>query len=67
MLLRRSVSSEGDVAAVILEPTGASWDAAPKDFLPPCESPLRHNTVLIFDEVVTGFRVAPGAYRRAVA
>lgn len=55
--------SEGDIAAVILEPTGASWGTLPlgQDFLAALrESTLRHNTVLIFDEVVTGFRVSPG-------
>ena len=53
----------GDVAAVILEPSGASWSTIPlvEGFL----SDLRrvtaeHGTVLIFDEVITGFRWAPG-------
>jgi glutamate-1-semialdehyde 2,1-aminomutase len=53
----------GDVAAVILEPTGASYGTNPlrPDFL----TELRKvcdgaKTVLIFDEVVTGFRVSPG-------
>jgi len=54
---------EGDVAAVILEPTGASWGTLPlqEGFLSELrEMTSRHNTVLIFDEVVTGFRVSPG-------
>jgi len=54
---------ESDVAAVILEPTGASWGTLPSrgEFLGALrEACSRHNTVLIFDEVVTGFRVAPG-------
>ncbi|MEO8458569.1 MAG: aminotransferase class III-fold pyridoxal phosphate-dependent enzyme, partial [Chloroflexota bacterium] len=53
----------GDVAAVILEPTGASYGTMPLDssFLGQVrEATARANTVLIFDEVVTGFRVAPG-------
>jgi glutamate-1-semialdehyde 2,1-aminomutase len=53
----------GDVAAVILEPTGASWGTLPlrDGFLTALrETTRRHDTVLIFDEVVTGFRVAPG-------
>ena len=52
-----------DVAAVILEPTGASWGTLPipQAFLADLrEITTRHNTVLIFDEVVTGFRVSPG-------
>jgi glutamate-1-semialdehyde 2,1-aminomutase len=55
--------AEGDVAAVILEPTGASWGTLPlrEGFLADLrEATLRRNTVLIFDEVITGFRVAPG-------
>ena len=53
----------GDVAAVILDPTGASWGTLPlrAGFLAALrETTRRHDTVLIFDEVVTGFRVAPG-------
>jgi glutamate-1-semialdehyde 2,1-aminomutase len=52
-----------EVAAVILEPTGASWGTLPVSaaFLRALrEVTTRHNTVLVFDEVVTGFRVAPG-------
>ncbi|MCH8052051.1 MAG: aminotransferase class III-fold pyridoxal phosphate-dependent enzyme, partial [Chloroflexi bacterium] len=47
----------------ILEPTGASWGTLPLDpaFLSALrDATTRHNTVLIFDEVVTGFRVSPG-------
>jgi len=53
----------GDVAAVIIEPTGASWGTLPLDgqFLADLRDVTeRHHTVLIFAEVVTGFRVAPG-------
>ncbi len=52
-----------DVAAVIVEPTGASWGTLPlsEGFLAGLgEVTAQHKTVLIFDEVVTGFRVAPG-------
>src|SRR4029453_17921328 len=55
--------AEGNFAAVILEPTGASWGTSPlrPDFLSDLRGlTARHNTVLIFDEVVTGFRVSPG-------
>jgi glutamate-1-semialdehyde 2,1-aminomutase len=52
-----------DVAAVILEPTGAAWGTAP---LPAgLLAELRTltaatGTVLIFDEVISGFRWSPG-------
>ncbi len=55
--------AEGDVAAVILEPTGPSWGVSPltDGFLDDLrEATIKHNAVLIFDEVVTGFRLSPG-------
>ena len=61
--LVENVLAKGEFAAVILEPTGASWGTAPlrEDFLTGVrEATSRHNTILIFDEVVTGFRVSPG-------
>jgi glutamate-1-semialdehyde 2,1-aminomutase len=54
---------EGDVACVILEPGGASMGYLPtyKPFLEDLRRVTRENgVVLIFDEVVTGFRDAPG-------
>ncbi|GBD13538.1 Glutamate-1-semialdehyde 2,1-aminomutase [bacterium HR24] len=53
----------GQVAAVILEPTGASWGTLPlaPSFLHDLrELTRRHDTVLVFDEVITGFRVSVG-------
>ncbi len=59
----RVLAERSDVAAVMLEPVGASSGAIPT---PPAvlrelrEITARHGVLLIFDEVVTGFRVAPG-------
>ncbi|RJS90596.1 aspartate aminotransferase family protein [Candidatus Bathyarchaeota archaeon] len=53
----------GDVACVILEPGGASMGYLPtyKPFLEQLRKVTRENgVILIFDEVVTGFRDAPG-------
>jgi len=53
----------GDVACVILEPGGASMGYIPtyKPFLEQLRKVTRENgVILIFDEVVTGFRDAPG-------
>ena len=55
--------SSGDYAAMILEPTGYSWGTCPLE--PGLLSEFRalteqHGTILIFDEVVTGFRASPG-------
>ena len=55
--------SKGDIAAVIIEPSGASWSTIPlaEGFLASLrEITTRHDVVLIFDEVITGFRWAPG-------
>jgi glutamate-1-semialdehyde 2,1-aminomutase len=53
----------GDVAAVILEPAGGQSGTTPT--IPGYLQELRalttqHEVVLIFDEVITGFRYAPG-------
>lgn len=52
-----------DVAAIILEPTGSHMGQSPimPSFLSELrEATRRHGTVLIFDEVVTGFRISKG-------
>jgi glutamate-1-semialdehyde 2,1-aminomutase len=53
----------GDVAAIILEPAGGQSGTTPT--IPGYLAALRaltreHGVVLIFDEVITGFRYAPG-------
>lgn len=61
--------AEGDIAAVILEPSGASWASIPlpDDFLQRLrETTRKHDTILIFDEVITGFRWSPGGKQLAV-
>jgi glutamate-1-semialdehyde 2,1-aminomutase len=58
----------GDVAAAIIEPTGASFGQVPvrPEFLHALrQATERHGTLLIMDEVVTGFRVAPGGAQGA--
>ncbi|MGC4108742.1 MAG: aspartate aminotransferase family protein [Thermomicrobiales bacterium] len=54
---------QGDIAGVILEPSGGSWTTIPfeEDFLANVrELTTKHGAVLIFDEVITGFRWSPG-------
>jgi glutamate-1-semialdehyde 2,1-aminomutase len=61
--LARLFEQHGDVAAAILEPTGAHGARLPIDpqFLHALRELTRqHGALLIFDEVVTGFRVSPG-------
>lgn len=55
--------ARGDVAAVILEPGGGGAGALPwsSDMLRELrELTSRHGALLIFDEVISGFRYAPG-------
>ena len=60
---RAAFEGDDDIAAAILEPTGGSFGLVPHDFSflgflrELCAT---HGVVLIFDEVITGFRVAPG-------
>lgn len=57
------LSREDDIAAAIIEPSGASWGRVPLDpeFLRGLRDLTRRQKVLlIFDEVVTGFRFSPG-------
>lgn len=62
--VREVFSKRGDeIACVILEPVAGNMGVIPpKDgFLEDLrEITEQHNTVLIFDEVITGFRVSPG-------
>ena len=59
----RTLQSDDDIAAVILEPTGAHMGLEPilPEFLHQLrEVTERYGVVLIFDEVVTGFRTSRG-------
>lgn len=67
--ITRLFNDHKDIAAVILEPTGASFGKMP--ILPSFLKVLRDltlqaGTILIFDEVVTGFRVSPGGAQSAL-
>ncbi len=62
-VVEKTLASDPDIAAVILEADGAGWGAVP---LPPGflkrlrELTQAHGVVLIFDEIVSGFRYGPG-------
>ncbi len=61
--VQRCVSQRDDVAAVIIEPTGASFGMIPTggDFLRALRTiTAEHGVLLIFDEVISGFRCSPG-------
>jgi glutamate-1-semialdehyde 2,1-aminomutase len=62
-LLEETLIRHRDIAAAIVEPSGASWGRVPLgvEFLRGLrELTAEHGVVLIFDEVVTGFRFSPG-------
>ena len=55
--------TQGDIAAILVEPSGASWAMIPmpEQFLAKLrELATAYGSVLIFDEVITGFRWSPG-------
>jgi glutamate-1-semialdehyde 2,1-aminomutase len=61
--------AQGDVAGVIIEPSGASWATIPlvDGFLAGLrELATKYSAVLIFDEVITGFRWSPGGAQAKV-
>ena len=61
--VEKYLKTDKDIACVILEPTGASFGTVPTDgvFLQQLRDLTdQHGVLLIFDEVITGFRVAPG-------
>ena len=61
--VERHLQTDGDIACVILEPTGAGWGTIPckVEFLKQLRQVTDYYGVLLmFDEVVTGFRVEPG-------
>lgn len=68
-ILDRTLAEDGaDIAALILEPTGAHWGTEPIDidFVRAARDlTARHGVLLIFDEVITGFRVSPGGAQAA--
>ncbi|MEO8288110.1 MAG: aminotransferase class III-fold pyridoxal phosphate-dependent enzyme [Chloroflexota bacterium] len=57
----------GEIACVILEPTGASYGQIPlpEGFLVGLkELAHKHGALVIFDEIVTGFRYSPGGVQQ---
>ncbi|MDE2198801.1 MAG: aminotransferase class III-fold pyridoxal phosphate-dependent enzyme [Rhodospirillales bacterium] len=63
-----ALATNPDIAAIILEPTGSSFGQVP---LPPSflhalrDLTTRHGVLLIFDEVITGFRTSRGGAQAA--
>jgi glutamate-1-semialdehyde 2,1-aminomutase len=65
-ILEDTLKRDTDIAAVMLEPSGASWGTVPLtvEFNRELRRLTRdYGVLLIFDEVITGFRYAPGGYQ----
>ena len=65
--LDETLAANPDIAAVILEPSGASWGRVPIDLdwlRGVREATARRDVLLIFDEGVTGFRFSAGGARK---
>src|SRR5215470_8866955 len=61
--VERALAADAQIGCVILEPTGGHFGAVPLrgEFLRALRDvTARHGRLLIFDEVITGFRVHPG-------
>lgn len=66
-LLDQTLSTNRDIAAAIVEASGASWGRVPiaVEFMRGLrELTQKHGVVLIFDEVITGFRFSPGGAQK---
>ncbi len=67
--LERTLRENGaEIAAMIFEATGLHWGTEPIDIdyvRRARELTAEHGVVLIFDEVITGFRVTPGGAQQA--
>ncbi len=64
---RLFIEHPGEIACVILEPTGASYGQIPlpEGFLVSLRDLAhKHGALLIFDEIVTGFRYSPGGVQQ---
>lgn len=63
------LKSDGEIAAIICEVSGPNWGSVPlvHDFLRSLRSLAdKYSVVLIFDEVITGFRWSPGGMQQVV-
>jgi glutamate-1-semialdehyde 2,1-aminomutase len=68
-IVEDTLRADHDIAALMLEPSGASWGTVPlsHEFNRQLRALLtKHNVPLIYDEVITGFRYSAGGYQRLI-
>ncbi len=66
-ILEQTLRRDRDIAAIMIEPSGASWGTVPLsvEFNRTLRDlSARYEVPLIYDEVITGFRYSPGGYQR---
>src|SRR5262245_20513848 len=66
--VEQALTSDPQIGCVIVEPTGGHWGLVPirEPFLRGLrELTTQQNRLLVFDEVITGFRVSPGGVQAA--
>jgi glutamate-1-semialdehyde 2,1-aminomutase len=67
--IERTLIENPDIGTLMLEPSGASWATVPlthqfnRDVR---ELTRKHGVLLIYDEVITGFRYSTGGYQKLV-
>jgi len=65
-IVSQLLKGDHDFGAIMLEPSGASWGTVPLSISfnqALRDLATRHGVPLIYDEVITGFRYAPGGYQ----
>ena len=67
--IERTLATNPDIASLMLEPSGASWGTVPlthqfnRDLR---DLTRKYGVLLIFDEVITGFRYSSGGYQKLI-
>jgi glutamate-1-semialdehyde 2,1-aminomutase len=62
-----TLKRDRDIAAIMLEPSGGSWGTVPLTIAfnqRLCALAARYEVLVIYDEVITGFRYSAGGYQR---
>jgi glutamate-1-semialdehyde 2,1-aminomutase len=67
--IEQTLLEQPDIGALMLEPSGGSWGTVPLSLefnRALRELTTKHGVLLLYDEVITGFRYSPGGYQQLV-